>query len=514
MIVSLLALVGCQNEELVKDNSTDNGNGKKVTLTATIAGTADSRVVLSEETEYDEELKQDVPVIKVEWKESGETFKVHGSQSEWSEFKQTQGNNFQGTLPEGADYAYYGYGENLSYNLSAQNGTLNESYVLMQAPVTDSSSKITFEHKTAILKVAFKMKEGGGIISNNTISQIVMDNVHTGSDINSITVSRTGVSEEEKGNIYIFLPIGTDNYSGHTFNFTVTAGSNEYTGLLTIPTGMSIVGGNFYTATIKLTEIPYLTFTTSQAQTLELKQIGNYTLDQSIEYSVNGGAWTKFDMTSNTSTSVSFGGENGNLRMRGTSESGMAVDYENYVQIQFGNDTPVACSGDIRTLVNYENYSAAETGKARFCSLFSGCSSLTTAPSLPAETLAMYCYDSMFNGCTSLVVAPSLPATNLAEACYYSMFFGCTKLVDAPELPATNLASYCYQSMFQDCKILTNVTMLATDISATMCLDNWLSGVAANGIIKKAESMKSLKNNSVHGIPEGWTVQDYEAQGN
>ena len=78
MIVSLLALVGCQNEELVKDNSTDNGNGKKVTLTATIAGATNSRVALNEVNEYDEEYGKEVPTIQVNWEESGEKFKVYG----------------------------------------------------------------------------------------------------------------------------------------------------------------------------------------------------------------------------------------------------------------------------------------------------------------------------------------------------------------------------------------------------------------------------------------------------
>ena len=40
----------------------------------------------------------------------------------------------------------------------------------------------------------------------------------------------------------------------YEFTFSVTAGGKDYTGSLTIPTGMSIEEGKFYTANIALTE--------------------------------------------------------------------------------------------------------------------------------------------------------------------------------------------------------------------------------------------------------------------
>ena len=473
MIASLLAFVGCQNEELVKE-STDNNNGKKVTLTATIAGAADSRVALTE-VKDDENPR----IINVVWKESGETFMVHGSSSAWSEFTQTQGNNFTGELPVGADYAYYGYtvsGNTISYDLSSQDGTLNENCVLMNAEVPQNPSKLQFEHQTAILKVKFKIS--GGTFNNTAITQIVMDNVHakSGLDYSSITVTPSN-----KEFFYIFLPIKNNYDAGHTFNFTVTAGDNEYTGLLTIPEGMSIEPSQFYTAVIDLT--PYLTFTATDSQILTLKK-NDESEDgvscpsaESLEYSVNGGAWTKFNWIENfgNSNDVTFGGENGNLRMRGKSESGMAADYENYIQIIFHNSGDVACSGDIRTLVNYENYSAAETDNARFCYLFSGCTSLTSAPALPAATLADHCYDSMFSGCTSLTSAPALPAATLAIYCYYGMFSGCTSLTSAPSLPATSLQNDCYQSMFSGCSSLTSAPSLPATSLAFECYQSMFS---------------------------------------
>ena len=127
---------------------------------------------------------------------------------------------------------------------------------------------------------------------------------------------------------------------------------------------------------------------------------------------------------------------------------------------------------------------------------------------LPATTLSYACYYLMFAGCTGLTVAPSiLPATTLADGCYQSMFDGCTSLVNAPELPATTLADGCYYYMFSNCNSLNYIKMLATDISANNCLNNWVSGVSSTGTFVKHPDMNYLPIGS-DGIPEGWTVVD------
>ena len=139
--------------------------------------------------------------------------------------------------------------------------------------------------------------------------------------------------------------------------------------------------------------------------------------------------------------------------------------------------------------------------------MFKGCTSLVNAPELPATTMREYCYNGIFSGCTSLITAPALPATKLVESCYSYMFCDCTSLVTAPELPATNLAKYCYCDMFNGCNKLNNITMLATNISATDCLINWVSGVSSTGTFVKHPDMTTLPT-GVDGIPEGWTVED------
>ena len=85
------------------------------------------------------------------------------------------------------------------------------------------------------------------------------------------------------------------------------------------------------------------------------------------------------------------------------------------------------------------------------------------------------------------------------------MFYNCTSLETAPALPATTLVNGCYGGMFSNCSKLNSIVMLATDISATNCLDNWVRNVASTGTFVKAASMTSLPSGE-DGIPLGWTV--------
>ena len=106
--------------------------------------------------------------------------------------------------------------------------------------------------------------------------------------------------------------------------------------------------------------IPYVTFKAEQPQTFKMKAQYGYTIS-GLEYSVNGGEWKKVV----ADTGVDFGGDKGNLRLRGTNHNGTADD-PGYSTITFTKDALVACTGDIRTLLDWKNYSTVETQNARF----------------------------------------------------------------------------------------------------------------------------------------------------
>ena len=488
IMASLLALTGCQKEELVNDNNTP-GSGEKVILTANIQGAAQTRVTLTPGTENGN------PCVKVAWNESEETFEVCGSSGTTSTFTQIAGTNqFVGTLPESANGEYEVYYGDIT-SLDEQDGklgqsTANDSPVLMSAMFDNSSPSITFEHNTAILKPTFKV---GDADIDNTITKIVIDKVAkpdpsgvaNGVGAGKITIAPTSGATVLDDDIYIHLNAMPQIYvANYEFTFTVTAGGKDYTGSLTIPTGMNIEGGKFYTATIALEEkIPYLTFTVGGEQSLVLNVIGE--MDQSIEYSADGGDWGKFEISDDvgeydlpTTAPVSF---TNNLRMRGKSASG-TVDFETYkgFMISFAENTPVTCSGDIRTLVDYTNYETTSTANACFSSLFMNCSALADASKLELisnnNEMAESCYQSMFMGCSTLISAPALPATTLAESCYYLMFADCTRLTTAPALPATTLADFCYFEMFDDCTSLKSAPALSATTLAKSCYNGMFQG--------------------------------------
>ena len=282
-------------------------------------------------------------------------------------------------------------------------------------------------------------------------------------------------------------------------------------------------------------EIPFLTFSAEEEQTFGVR---SYTNGNGIplQYSVNNGAWVDYDFTTDEMFTIAFGGENGDLRLRGKSSTGT----NSVIKFSFENpNVMVSCVGDIRTLIDWETYTTVSMEGVSFGSLFEECTVLTSAPELPATTLSDYCYYGMFAGCTNLTEAPVLPATTLAEGSYASMFHGCTSLTEAPALPATILVEECYNSMFYGCTSLTEapallaetlkndcyarmfcgctslnrITMLATDISASSCLYEWVEGVAATGtFIKTASLVQGTERGQLktgkNGIPEGWTVEN------
>ena len=269
------------------------------------------------------------------------------------------------------------------------------------------------------------------------------------------TETLTGIPELTAGNSYTYqLTVGKDKVS--VSGITV----KDWT------TG-DITGGK-----TEEYPTPYITFTANGEQKFKMTSQNGYEIS-GLEYSVNNGDW----QTVEAGTEVTFGGANGNLRLRGTNTIGTANDWYSTSTITFTDETVnVACAGDIRTLLDWRSYNIVETNNAKFCYLFNGCSVLTSAPELPATTLASECYQGMFNGCTSLKTAPILPAESLTSNCYSHMFEDCTSLVNAPTLPAMVLTNHCYQEMFKGCTSLTSAPKISATKLAGYCYQEMFKG--------------------------------------
>ena len=346
------------------------------------------------------------------------------------------------------------------------------------------------------------------------------DQYASGTKVNSVTIMGVkAYKHETDGKFYaLMVPCNADNNAkflslkvgdnntetltgiptleaGKSYTYDLTVGKNKV-----VVTGITVkdwTTDKIINGVAELDTRPYLTFKAEGEQTF--KMVNNGYFPSNIEYSVNEGEWKNVV----ADQGVTFGGSNGTLRLRGTNSNGTATSDANYSTISFTNSgVKVACTGDIRTLLDYRNYKTVDTQNAKFCNLFENCTALTFAPKLPAETLASNCYSEMFSGCTTLNTAPELPATTLAEACYsemfsgctnlntapslpatklvencyYNMFSGCTNLNTAPKLPATKLAYWCYYGMFNDCSSLTEAPILPAETLANGCYFYMFSG--------------------------------------
>ena len=556
-IAGILTLASCSSsEDFFTENLGDNNKSVKMTFTASQENGSATRTAIG--TEGGE--------TKIHWSESDVIKVTNGTET--NDFTLTAGQGttkatFDGEISESATYyAIYPNqsdvtfsnntfsGVELKAEQEAVEGSFDSKAAIMVAK--SNGTNLPFKNVVAYFKVTptFDCSEIVVTAHKSTDAlagkfDVAIDGEGTPSISNITNESRevrlTGTIEKDK-DYYILLLPGTFEYG-----FSVTLKPKDDTtkkyfkqknSSFTLNRNDLWNLGTMEGATeVSESTIPYITFTADEEQTFKYYYYDQVNTgngpdaNKYLEYSVHGGEWKNFNYVQ----SVSFGGSNGNLRLRAK------VDQGNYVasadagpMFKFGNDNvEVNCTGDIRTLIDYENYYCANTSNAKFMNffnsmtnlksapdlpsmelasqcyyaMFKGCTGLTTAPKLPATTLANSCYYEMFNGCTGLTTAPKLPATTLANSCYRKMFSGCTSLTTAPELPATTLAFYCYFKMFYGCSKLSKVTMLATNYSATYCLDNWLdnAGTSAQSRTLKLASQMVYNGMKREGyLPAQW----------
>ena len=333
--------------------------------------------------------------------------------------------------------------------------------------------------------------------------------------------------EAQTANEFLSLEVGESNAketltgipaleAGKSYTYELTVGKNKISvSGITVKdwTTGDITGG-------KAIYAPYVTFKANGEQKFYMyvdaeKEGKNYTFPN-LEYSVNNGKWTPVV----ANEKVTFGGANGDLRLRGTnningtsSRKAMDTDIDNmdHSSIIFSTKEKVACEGDIRTLLDYKTYKTVNTNEACFYKLFEDCEQLTSAPDLPATNLANSCYKNMFSGCSSLSKAPDLSATTLAKGCYAHMFDNCISLSKVPDLPATTLAQTCYFRMFKNCKKISAVTMLAPKTQITnndLRFHEWLVNAGTEASepltlkVQDADAYNALESY----LPENWKI--------
>ena len=524
-IAGILTLASCSSsEDFFTENLGDNNKSVKMTFTASQENGSATRTAIGTEGGK----------TKIHWSESDVIKVTNGTET--NDFALTAGQGttkatFEGNMPVSEGYyAIYPNQNGVSFSgnkfsgvqlkatQEAKEGSFDPEAAIMVAK--SNGTNLPFKNVVAYFKVTptFDCSEIVVTAHKSTDAlagkfDVAIDGEGTPSISNITNKSRevklTGTITANK-DYYILLLPGTFEYG-----FSVTLKPKDDTtkkyfkqknSSFTLNRNDLWNLGKMEGATeVSENTIPYITFTADEEQTF--KYYDNYgqayqDANEYLEYSVNGGPWKKFDDVV-SSSAVSFGGGNGNLRLRAKVGQGNYKESDAGPMFKFGNESvEVKCTGDIRTLIDYENYYCANTSKAKFMNffnsmknlksapdlpsmelasqcyyaMFKGCTGLTTAPKLPATTLAVNCYYEMFNGCTGLTTAPKLPATTLAENCYQLMFNGCTGLITAPELPATTLASQCYYAMFKGCTGLTTAPELPATTLVYGCYKEMFSG--------------------------------------
>lgn len=217
----------------------------------------------------------------------------------------------------------------------------------------------------------------------------------------------------------------------------------------------------------------YLNFVMPFGGTIKLVKNGTPTA-RSFEYSLDGVNWYTWTETNDERSMTLASGDR--LFVRNASDTSTELNSSTN-QYRFTFDNTVYAYGNVMSLLCKIPENAVIVQNA-FRTLFYNDTTLVTGPDMPSETTASYCYMSMYSGCGSLV--------------------------SISYLPAKTPSSYAYSSMCNNCGSLATVRTGMTNISATGCVSNWLSGVAASGTFYCDEDL-SITANSASGIPSGWT---------
>ena len=282
--LALATMVGCQKSE-----APEISKGKQVTVTATIAGAGDSRVALTPSTDGEGN-----PIVKVAWKDSGESFRVLDSSTGQSEiFTQTESNNFSGTFPE-SQYNEYsasypvsnkitpGYGMTESYPtydvtlFTEQDGKLSEERTVMSGYYHKNNNTFEFRHLTILLCPKFKV--GDDIIPTENIKNILFKDMlinQTTADFNiDCTSLQSGDNHWNK--MYGNNPGYEYRYKTSIEMIVKTDDAKTYEGVINIkynPSQVYLLNGKLYTATVSLTPVVstnVITYTTTDNQQIVL----------------------------------------------------------------------------------------------------------------------------------------------------------------------------------------------------------------------------------------------------
>lgn len=262
-LATLLAMVlvsSCTKTDI--ESELESTKSQLLYVTADIAADAASRVSMEAVT-----VGESTTTINLEWAKTGETFDViDASNNVVAKFKQTddtedESNKFVGELTNAAvqaegEYTIV-YPSAEALDLSVQNGTLDNSKIRMCGTYTGTLSEIAnvefTTHKTAIIKLHFKIDGEENYISASQIRRVVVKDVQNQILFSNELPTKGNITinkeTDDQDVIYLNIPATAKDTN---INFAVTTTSASYNGTLT--PSQDIEAGTFYNAAITLNE--------------------------------------------------------------------------------------------------------------------------------------------------------------------------------------------------------------------------------------------------------------------
>lgn len=226
-----------------------------------------------------------------------------------------------------------------------------------------------------------------------------------------------------------------------------------------------------------------------------------------LEYSIDGGAWTKLAAHTYTPNVP----KNSNIRFRGyLTPNGEGTGI-------FSSSGKFNAEGELMTLL-YCEYYVGQTGKFAdhmFKNMFSRTKIVNAYNLVIPYNSGSYKYScySMFSHCSELEVAPKELKGNtyVNDHSFYLMFANCPKLTKTPIIWYTFPEYDAMGGMFFNDTLLSEVYILQTENGNhidNLRSSNWLKGIASTGTFYANQNLTWLYTieRSEHTIPEGWTI--------
>ena len=371
---------------------------------------------------------------------------------------------------------------------------VERDYIGQVGTIADIAAK--YDYATAAVRIRYV--EDGLVSATNAVFEnqqaIVRFSLMNGSSplqVPSLTITADGLKQNATTTGALTItPVAAINViyaalSGVDGKVTLTATVGDDTYTYTTANSLRLENGAYYPITVymKNNRDPML----GTPLTLEAIEDGTQITftNQSagtVQFRRNDNDW--IDIASGYSRSITQVNAGDKICFRGSNASYYPGSEASKIECS----APCYVYGNIMSLVNataFESLTDLPEGGNTFRSLFENNTNLRNHPE--KELLQ--------------------PATTLQPNCYQRMFAGCTGLTKAPALPASTLRANCYQSMFEGCSNLTYIKCLATNINATDCTADWVSGVKTSGTFVKAAAMTSWPTGPA-GIPLGWTITE------